>query len=268
MNHHEDINHKRCHKVDNTFCDLYKIRMKNLIQFIILSHLTLTFAAEDTSSKDFIKINDLLPSTYYLVQERYVSCKGRYRGTTYDGTEESKVLDPKGHEIATVCTRFYKHLLMEGSGRLNKRGRKSYKTVSWAGNYKFKKQYKCKLGTAVSPKYCLLSHYSIAADNKHHKIGDVIYIPDADGLILPDGSTHKGYFIVLDTGGSFINIGNQRVDLFVGLERDYKNIFKTAGFNHQTPIKAFKVTGEKRKAFLNNLEVKFGKQFSKNLFQK
>ena len=117
-------------------------------------------------------------------------------------------------------------------------------------------------------RYCLLSHHSIAADNKHHKIGDVIYIPAADGLTLPDGTTHWGYFIVLDTGGSFINIGDQRVDLFVGFERDYKNIFKSAGFNHHKPVKAFKVTGEKRTIFLNHLEERFGKQFKKNLFLK
>lgn len=267
MNHYEDINQKSPSIIAKTFLDSYKVFMKKLITIILFSHLTLTFATEDTTNKDFTKINDLLPSTYYLVQEKNVPCSGNYRGTTYDGTETSDILDINGNKIDSVCTRFYNHLVMEGSGRLNKSGRKNNKTISWAGNFKFKHDKRCQMGAGVSPNYCLLAHHTIAADNKHHQIGDVIYIPSVDGLKLPDGTTHWGFFIVLDTGGGFIGIGDQRVDLFVGLEKDYKNIFKSAGLNHQTPIKAFKVTGEKKQIFLEHLEERFGSQFKMKYFK-
>lgn len=235
--------------------------MKLLLSLLLLSHFTLTQAQEDTSSKDFTKIKDLLPSTYYIVQERDVNCKGSYRGENFDGTEKSDLLDESGKNIATVCTRFFRHLVMEGSGRLNGKDRKNNLTVSWIGNFKFKVQNKCKMGVGVSPNYCLLSHHTIAADNKIHNVGDVIYIPAVDGLKLPDNTTHWGFFIVLDTGGSFINIGEQRVDLFVGFEKDYKNIFKKAGLNHQTPTAAYKITGEKKKIVLEHFQERFGKQF-------
>lgn len=237
--------------------------MKTLI---IISFLFVFNVSAKIKTTDLVKIENLLPTTYYLAQEETTSCKGKYGDTTYDGTEISEVKSRDGKVIAKVCTRFYKVLCMEGSGLLKDRGQGTI-TVNWAGKFKFEAQTKCKYGHGVRATDCLLSHHTIAADNKVHKIGDIIYIPDANGLILPDGTIHQGYFIVLDTGGSFVGIGGKRVDLFVGLETDYDNIFKTAGFSHKKPIKAYKVIGNAKKEALKYLKEKFGDLLSDRHFK-
>ena len=223
--------------------------------------LSSAFASEETTQSDMTQIADLLPTTYYLAQEDKISCKGKYRDQIFDGTETSEIKDPDDAVIATVCTRYYRFLTMEGSGLLKDRGQGKV-TVNWAGKFRFKKQNRCKLGHGISPRDCLLSHHTIAADPKVHKVGDIIYIPDAVGIQLPNGSIHNGYFIVLDTGGAFVGIGQQRVDLFVGLQNDNKNVFKDKGFHHKKPIKAYKVTGQKWHDAFKLLKNKFGRKLS------
>lgn len=213
------------------------------------------------ANEEITQIADLLPTTYYLAQEDKISCKGSYRDDVYDGTEKTKVKTPGGKVIATVCSRYYRFLTMEGSGLLSDRGQGKL-TINWAGKFRFKIQKRCKMGHGISPKDCLLSHHTIAADPKIHKVGDIIYIPSAVGLQLPDGSTHNGYFIVLDTGGAFIGVGQQRVDLFVGLENDSNNVFRNAGFHHRSPIQAYKVTGQTWHDAFNGLKEKFGSLLS------
>ena len=87
-------------------------------------------------------------------------------------------------------------------------------------------------------------------------------MPKAKGLQLPDGSIHNGYFIVLDTGGAFIGIGAQRVDMFVGLENDHDNVFRNAGFHHKKPTEAYKVSGNKKLEAFQLLKNKFGDMLS------
>jgi 3D (Asp-Asp-Asp) domain-containing protein len=45
------------------------------------------------------------------------------------------------------------------------------------------------------------------------KFGTKIYIPDAQGAILPDGSKHNGIFECGDTGGA---ITGNHIDVFIG----------------------------------------------------
>lgn len=225
--------------------------MKKIISIIILVLSINSYASEMT------RMADLLPTTYYTAQESKVSCKGKYRNIEYDGTEKSHVKTPKGEIIATVCTRFFKVLCMEGSGILADRGHGPI-TVNWAGKYKFQVQRKCLLGHGVSPRDCLLPHHTVAADLKAHKVGDIFYIPAAKGIKLPDGTIHNGYFIVLDTGGAFRGIGAQRVDLFIGLESDSNNVFKAKGFHHKKPLKAFKISGDLKIEAFQSLKDKFG----------
>ena len=223
--------------------------------------LTLFVFTSFAFALEVVKIKNLLPTTYYTAQEKNVSCSGTYRGIDYKGNERADILTPKGEVIANVCTRFYKVLCMEGSGVLSSRGQGPI-SVNWAMRGRFKVQRRCRLGHGVSPRDCLLPHHTIAADLKQHKIGDIIYIPKAKGIKLPDGSIHDGNFIVLDTGGAFRGIGAQRVDLFIGLENDGKNTFRKHGFHHRKPMKAFKLFGEKRKEAFQALKEKFGELLS------
>lgn len=210
---------------------------------------------------DVVEIADLLPTMYYAPQEKEVSCKGSYGGSIYNGTEETKLMTLKGETIAVVCTRFYRFLLMEGTGILKNRGNGEIR-VNYGGKVNGQIRYhvlgRCTLGEGVRKDLCLLPYHTIAADNKVHKIGDIIYVPKAEGLKLPDGSIHNGYFIVRDTGGAFNGVGAQRVDLFTGMDPDYDNVFLRAGFHHKKPMKAFKISGESASYIKSLLKNQFG----------
>jgi len=207
------------------------------------------------------RINDLLPTMYYTAEEEKVSCKGKYGTTTYNGTEKSKILDVNENTIATVCTRFYRVLLMEGSAILRDRGAGRI-GVNYSLKIGEERRYhlleRCSLGEGVKKDLCLLPYHTLATDNTVHEIGDIIYIPDAVGLRLPDGSEHEGYFIVRDTGSAFTGIGAQRVDMFTGLDPDNDNVFSRAGFHHKKPMGAFKVKGKSAEAVKEKLRQRFG----------
>ncbi|MCT4641562.1 MAG: 3D domain-containing protein [Bacteriovoracaceae bacterium] len=206
---------------------------------------------------DFIHISDLLPTTYYIPQESKISCKGTYLGKEYMGNEVSSILSFENSQVlAKVCTRFYKHLQMEGTAILDDRG-DGKRTINYAKNNKYRFVSKCKYGEGVKKNLCLLPYHTIAADNKIHKIGDIIYIPKAKGLILADGTAHKGYFIVRDTGAAFNGVGSQRVDLFTGLDSDSNNIFLNRGFHHKNPLRAYKLNGKYESIVKEHLRKKF-----------
>ena len=95
-------------------------------------------------------------------------------------------------------------------------------------------------------KGCLIPYHTIAADLTVYPVGTIIHIPRAEGLKLPNGKIHNGYFIVRDTGGAFRGVGPKRVDLFVGAEGDRNNVFSRAGMNHHTDEKAFKIEGKRK----------------------
>ncbi len=215
---------------------------------------------------DMNTIVPLLPSMYYLPQEKNITCVGKYStsGPVYDGSERSNIRDRKGKIIATVCTRFYRVLNMEGSAILKDRGDGEI-AVNYAGVVSSDRRFRilahCSFGEGVKKNLCLLPHHTLATDNKAHAVGDIIYMPKADGLVLPDGTLHEGFFIVRDTGGAFQGIGAKRVDIFTGVEPDLNNTFSRAGFNHHTETEAFKVTGKSADLIRNRLKEKFGQLY-------
>ena len=229
---------------------------------ILLSLLSFNLFAQELPSQvnpvDSQKISSLLPTTYFLPQEKNISCVGQYggNGTVYTGKEKSQILELDGSLIATVCTRFYRYLTMEGSAVLKNQIAINYSGV--VGNQKrFHALDRCAFGEGTRKDLCLLPYHSLAADNKVHKIGDVIYIPKADGIVLPDGSIHEGFFIVRDTGGAFTGVGGQRVDMFTGTDPDNNNKFREAGFERTRPLEAFKINGASAEAIKLRLKDKF-----------
>lgn len=70
------------------------------------------------------------------------------------------------------------------------------------GTYKYGKGNK---NNALEP------FVSIAADQSIYPFGTVIYVPQALGVKLPDGSLHKGFFKVADVGGA---IKGNHIDVF------------------------------------------------------
>ncbi|MES2526477.1 MAG: 3D domain-containing protein [Bdellovibrionota bacterium] len=215
----------------------------------------------EVDEADMMKITPLLPTMYYTAQEEKTNCKGKYGNATYDGSERSNIISVEGKLIATVCTRFYRVLLMEGSAILRDRGNGKI-SVNYGGIVNGERRYhlleRCIYGEGVKKNLCLLPYHTLATDNKIHAIGDIIYIPKTVGIVLPDGSQHEGYFIVRDTGAAFNGVGAQRVDMFTGLDPDYANVFQAAGFHHKKEIQAFKIKGHSAELIKEKLENKFG----------
>lgn len=229
--------------------------------FLILSLFSLPAFSEIIEERDMAKISDLLPTMYCTVREADIPCKGTYRRIRYSGKEKVKLLDPQGKAIATVCKRFSMVLLMEGSGILTDRGAGEF-SINYGGKvrgtHRYYKLDRCSLGEGIRRNLCLLPYHTIAADNRIHKIDEIIYIPEAKGIQLPDGSVHDGLFIVRDTGGAFQGIGAQRVDLFTGTDPDSANAFQAAGFHHKRPMNAFKISGDSAERTREKLKEKFG----------
>lgn len=218
----------------------------------------------EVNQGDLLRIADVLPTMYYVPKESDVSCRGRYGDTSFNGAEKSIVRTMNGTVLATVCTRFFRHLIMEGTAILKNRGQ-GEQTINYSGSVGDEKRFhvvdRCALGEGIRRDLCLLPHHTIAADNRIHKIGDIIYLAEVDGLRLPDGSLHDGYFIVRDTGSAFNGVGDQRIDLFVGLEPDFNNTFQRAGMHHRRPMKAYKVIGESAERVKQQLKDRFGELY-------
>lgn len=224
--------------------------------------MNMGFAYDDEIDQaDMVKIADLKPTTYYTPSESKISCKGKYGSTTYTGKEKDNLLTLDGKLIATVCKRFSSILLMEGAALLADRGLGEI-GINYAGKVKGKARYgmldRCKYGQGVQHDLCLLPYHTIAADNRKHKVNEIIFVPAAKGIVLPDGTIHDGTFIVRDTGGAFNGVGAQRVDMFVGTDPDTDNAFQRAGFDKTRSLKAYKIDEPSAERVREKLKEKFG----------
>tara|TARA_Y100000590_G_scaffold470711_1_gene668273 strand:+ start:127437 stop:128078 length:642 start_codon:yes stop_codon:yes gene_type:complete len=206
--------------------------------------------------RDMLELPKLLPTTYHIANEEQTNCKGKYRSRRYNGRERTNILTPKGTKIATVCSRFAAVLAMEGTGILSKEN--GGMTVNWAGNYRYKVMRKCKYGLGVRG-LCLLPFHTLAADNKVHRPGDIIYIPfvKESNIELPDGSLHSGLFQVRDTGGAFQGVGSKRVDMFVHTQNDRDNVFVKRNIHKPNQFKAYKLIDESKDQAIKYLREKF-----------
>ena len=79
----------------------------------------------------------------------------------------------------------------------------------------------------------LIPYKSVAVDPKIVPIGEPMYIPELDGLVLPDGTVHDGCVRADDTGG---HIKGNHVDFFVVTYAGFKELLEqTDGLDHITP---------------------------------
>jgi len=121
---------------------------------------------------------------------------------------------PEGYYFGRVPERFAWSLRLEGSG-LMKDGR----IVNYTGKCPFGygtcfeqldvKEHPFGRGAGLRP---LIPFKSVAVDPRLVPIGEPIYIPEFDGLVLPDGSIHDGCVRADDTGGG---IKRRKMDFFV-----------------------------------------------------
>jgi 3D (Asp-Asp-Asp) domain-containing protein len=121
---------------------------------------------------------------------------------------------PEGFFFGRVPERFACSLRLEGSG-LMKDGR----IVNYTGSCKYGygtcfeqldvEEHPFGRGSGLRP---LIPFKSVAVDPRLVPIGEPLYIPEFDGLVLPDGSIHDGCVRADDTGGG---IKKRKMDFFV-----------------------------------------------------
>ncbi|MCX5742198.1 MAG: 3D domain-containing protein [Proteobacteria bacterium] len=125
-----------------------------------------------------------------------------------------EIYTPLGLFMQRIPERFAWALRLEGSG-LMRDGR----VINYTGPCRFGygtcfeqldvAEHPFGRGAGLRP---LIPFKSVAVDPRIVKIGEPIYIPEFDGMVLPDGSTHDGCVRADDTGGG---IKKRKMDFFV-----------------------------------------------------
>lgn len=177
------------------------------------------------------------PSFYCLADES----DQRYVGQPKD----APVLDIYGQTIAMVSREFKRKVDLEGSGKLSDGRVINFAQRASDGiRYRLVQGAPWGLGAANveylsrAEPYKLIPYRSVAVDPGQIDLGSVLYIPKAKGILLPEGSTHDGYFLAHDVGGA---IKGNRLDLFVGMEEDVRNTFTRNGLTNMSPIEVYLV---------------------------
>jgi 3D (Asp-Asp-Asp) domain-containing protein len=150
------------------------------------------------------------PSIYYKPSIVFDSAKC---------TEEElkSLISPQGKVLETVCPNDFKRCLMEGSCFITKDSRtRSYNyhsRIDDVPRFTEVDLRKCPFGYGVRST-CLDPYYTVAADLKIYKVGDVIFVPRLVGAAMPDGIEHDGFLVIRDSGAAIQGAG--RFDFFTG----------------------------------------------------
>jgi len=130
---------------------------------------------------------------------------------------------PDGYFFSRVPERYACSLKLEGSG-LMRDGR----IVNYTGSCKFGygtcfeqldiTDYPFGRGAGQRP---LVPFKSVAVDPRLVRIGEPLYIPEFDGMVLPDGSIHDGCVRADDTGGG---IKGRKMDFFVVTYGNFRSL--------------------------------------------
>ena len=125
-----------------------------------------------------------------------------------------EIYSKEGWYFAHVLEKFARDLRLEGSGVMA-----DGRVVNTTGGCKFgygtcfealdPVAYPYGRGSGTRP---LIPYKSVAVDQRIIPIGEPLYIPEFDGMVLPDGSVHDGCVRADDTGGGIIR---RKMDFFV-----------------------------------------------------
>ena len=157
---------------------------------------------------------------------------GRYRITYYWLANELEFAGPRGKRVrgvdgstlAVVNRRFYSSLMMQGAGVLatgqlvNMIGRCSSRSRALCFKLVDRSRYPYGMGAKSRS---LELFRSVAVDKSKIPIGTRLYIPELEGLRMPDGRFHDGC-VNADDIGKFIK--GRRIDWFVGCKANYQRI--------------------------------------------
>jgi 3D (Asp-Asp-Asp) domain-containing protein len=163
---------------------------------------------------------------------------GEFRNTYYylifeseypDEPKSESLLTTDGRLITKVTKRFYKDLVMEGSGKL-----RDGRIANWAakvdGTSRFHvTRHLWGRGVGNCP---LVPLRTIAADPTQIPQGAVVKIDETVGMRLPDGTIHNGVWRAEDVGSAILR---DRIDLFVG-KKQYAKALSEHGITHLQPL--------------------------------
>jgi 3D (Asp-Asp-Asp) domain-containing protein len=139
---------------------------------------------------------------------------------------ESSLYTRSGFFLGTFNNSFVRALRMEGSGWLwdgtvlNYAGRCNY-GVGTCFDILDRQTHPYGRGARRWP---LEPFRSIAVDRRLIPLGDPVYVPELDGVTMPDGRVHDGCVRADDTGGM---IKQRKIDFFVVTYEGYRNVNDT-----------------------------------------
>lgn len=130
---------------------------------------------------------------------------------------------PDGYFFSRVSERYACSLKLEGSGLL-----RDGRVINYSGPCKFGygtcfeqldlSDFPFGRGAGQRP---LIPFKSVAVDPRVVRLGEPLYIPEFDGLALPDGSIHDGCVRADDTGGG---IKRRKLDFFVVTYGNFRSL--------------------------------------------
>ena len=157
-------------------------------------------------------LHDLIPSVYFkpVINLDTKNCESSQMTCMYS---------PSGKALERMCEKDFKRCLMEGSCFVMKnkvfKSYDYYNRIGGRSRFKSDDTEKCPYGYGVR-RSCLDPYFTVAADRRYYKAGEVIFVPQLVGMKLPSGATHDGFMIVRDIGGMIK--GPRRFDFFTGLQ--------------------------------------------------
>ncbi len=142
-----------------------------------------------------------------------------------DMYDENDIYTRSGELLGSFTEKFLKSLRLEGSGLLS-----DGRVINYHG--------RCRYGTGTcyqvldpethpygrgAGRRPLVPFRSVAIDPRLVPIGEPLYIPEFDGMQLPDGSIHDGCVRADDTGGG---IKKRKMDFFVVSYDNFRFLLK------------------------------------------
>ena len=230
--------------------------MNAFYQFLLLSMVAMLVSAgcagrgsKDSSNKSAFKPLSEAEAKVYITPTIYYVPQFDLTQQSCDQISQKKIKNRNGDVLFSVCAEIYNSCLLQGTCEIRNEKERAIINVADVVNseYRFKKvdDKICRYGFGGGREICLDPFHSVAADLSIYKFGQVIYIPDVVGLVLPDGSKHDGYFIIRDSGGAIKGYG--RFDFFTGFlsNNKSKNPFAQIGFSgKETHVLYYVITGE------------------------
>lgn len=159
------------------------------------------------------------------------------------------MIDPQGNVLVSLCGPDFRNCLMQGACFVHDdQGRfRSFNYYARGTDdvprFKEVDTKKCPYGFGVRNS-CLDPYFTVAADLKIYKPGDVIFVPRLVGVTMPTGEVHDGFLIVRDRGAAIVGVS--RFDFFTGFEglRNPANIMVRMGFANKANKFEFRMATE------------------------